>query len=151
MNSWTVVAADLLGVAVAAVRILRRTDRTDRHLRLGGVAVGGGLVALVAIRAEVIPFLVILMLGGLAVLAGVWFRPEVIRWRSMPGRRLVAPIGTTPFVVPALAVVIVTLVWPGPQPPTTEERDTARFGVQIHQHLRAVPNRVLDHTPTTTD
>jgi hypothetical protein len=151
MSTWTVLAADLLGVAVAVVRIMGRTDRTDRHLRLGGVAVGGALIALVALRAEVIPFVAILILAGLAVLAGIWFRPEVIRWRSMPGLRLVVPIGRTPFMLPALAVVIVALVWPGPEPPTTEERDTARFGVTITQHLRAVPNRVLDHTPTLTD
>ena len=69
----------------------------------------------------------------------------------MPGLRLVVPLGRTPFVLPAVAVVIVALVWPGPEPPTTEERDTARFGVPIAQHLRAVPNRVLDHTPTRTD
>ena len=151
MNTWTVLAADLLGTALAGARIVRRQDRTDRHLRWGGVATGGALIALVALRAEVIPVLVVLVLVGLAVLAGVWFRPEVIRWRSMPGLRLVAPLGRTPVVLPALTVVIVALVWPGPEPPTTEQRDTARFGVQIDQHLRAVPNRVLDHTPTTTD
>jgi hypothetical protein len=151
MNTWTVLAADLLGAALAGARIMWRQDRTDRHLRLGGVAIGGALIALVALRADDIPALVILILVGLAVLAGVWFRPCVVTWRSMPGLRYVAPIGTTPFVLPALAVVIVTLVWPGPEPPTTEERDTARFGVQIDQHLRAVANRVLDHTPAPTD
>ena len=151
MNTWAVLVAGLLGVAVAVARIVRREDHTDRHLRLGGVAIGGALTALVALRAENLPSLVVLTLVGLAVLAGAWFRPEMIRWRSMPGLRLVAPIGRTPFVLPALAVVIVTLVWPGPEPPTSEERDAARFGVKIDQHLRAVTSRFLDHTPVMTD
>jgi hypothetical protein len=151
MNAWTVVAADLLVASLAVARILRRPDRTDRHLRLGGVAVGGSLTALVAVRAENIPFLVIVVLIGLAVLAGVWFRPALVKWRSMPTRRYAVPLGSTPFVLPALAVVFVVLLWPGPEPPTAEERDSARFGVQIDQHLRTVPKRVLDHTPATAD
>src|SRR5689334_20207049 len=117
-----VLVAGVVGVCLAVARILRRPHRTDRHLRLGGVAVGGALTALVAWRADEIPFLVVVVLVGLAGLAGVWFRPQIVRWRGMPARRYVIPIGPNPFELVGLAVVMTVLVWPDPKPPTAEER-----------------------------
>jgi hypothetical protein len=152
MNGWTaaVLVADVLGVAVAVVYVLRRADQTDRGLRLGGVALTGVLVAFIALRADTIPFLVVLVLVALAVLSGVWFRPEIIKSRGWKFSTVV-PLGTTPFVVPLLAVVITVAVWPAPDPPTAEERETTRFGVKIDHHLDKVPVRVLERTPTVTD
>jgi hypothetical protein len=43
------------------------------------------------------------------------------------------------------------LIWPGPKPLTTEERDTARYGAKINRHVDGVTSRVLDRTPTVAD
>lgn len=151
LMSALVFVAGAVGACLAVVRILRREDRSDRHLRLGGVAVGGALTAIVGLRAGAIPFLVVVVLVGLAVLAGVWFRPQLIRWRGMPSRSSVVPLGPNPFELVALAVVMTVLVWPDPRPPTAEERDSTRYGLKINRHADRVTSRVLDRTPTVGD
>jgi len=146
--------ADLVGVTIAVVAALRKPRISggpgrSRGVRLAEAALGGTLIALIAIRAGDLPLLVVLLLVGAAVLAVAsvkgfaatpaapkpWVLPRN-HWRGMP------------LVLLSLLVVFAVLVWPGP---TAEERDTETFGVPVDRHVTGVKARVLDHSPTVTD
>jgi hypothetical protein len=155
VNGRTLVllVADLVSATIAVVAALRKPrdggGGRSRGVRLAEAAVGGALIALVAIRAGSMPGLVVLLLVGAAVLAAASVRgfaatppgpkPWVLPRNHWPGM---------PVVLLSLLVVFAVFLWPGP---SAKERDTATFGVPVDNHVTGVKARVLDHSPTLTD
>jgi len=145
--------ADLVAVAIAVVVAFVKPRDGDggrtRGVRLGEAAVGGGLVAIIAIRAGTLPGLVVFLLVGTSILAAATVKafastppsskPWVFRRDQWPGM---------PVVVLALVVVGAVVVWPGP---TAEKRDSETFGVPVSRHVSGVKARLVDHSPTLAD
>lgn len=156
MSGWTVVlvTADVIGVAVALMLLLRRR-RADplRRIRIVGVAVTGLLIAYVAwhvtnLGPVLTPILLVLSLVPAASMR--WMFVAINR----PGQSRHARRGATfPVVIPAVAVIGAVIAWGGPRHLTLEQRDAARFGVKVDQHLRSprVTVTFLDYRPTISD
>jgi hypothetical protein len=152
-RTGVLLVADLVAVTIAVGAALRKPrdggGGRSRGVRLGEAAVGGTLIALVAIRAGTLPGLVVLLLVGAAILAAASVKAFAA-----------TPPGPKPWVLPrnhwpgmtvvlgSLIVVGAVLVWPGP---TAEKRDTDTFGVPVDRHVTGVTARVLDHSPRVTD
>jgi hypothetical protein len=156
MNGWTVVlvAADVLGVAVAVMLLVRgRGGDPLLRIRIVGVAVTGALIAYVAWHVAYLgPVLTPLLLVA-SLVPAVVMRWAFIAMRA-PGRpRRVRRAATFPVVIPAAAVIGAVVMWGMAPQLTADERDAARFGVKVDQHLRAprVAVTFLDRRPDISD
>ena len=143
--------ADAIAVTGAVVVALlgTRDNVTLRYLRLGGVAVSGGLVAIVALRVGHHSAFasVVLILFALLPAPLLWI-VVVDTFNPLRGR-LQALL--TPVVLVVVLVPYFAFRSPQPAPLTVEERDTTRFGLPVKVHHYHVPSKVVDHLPTVAD
>ncbi|MEN3306321.1 MAG: hypothetical protein V7603_2523, partial [Micromonosporaceae bacterium] len=161
MNGWTVVLllADVAAI-VAGVIVVRRAPTSDgihglniRRINLSAIAYTGSLVALIALRTRPLGMYGTLTLIGSAGSVGMALRfgmamdrPDLAKWRVR------AYAGVAVFTVLILATLVASIVDPpGHRPPTMAERDSARFGVDVYDHEKQVPSRVLGHRPVLAD
>jgi hypothetical protein len=123
-------------------RYIRPEDLAERRMNHTALAVAGTLIALVAVRAGVLRWYGTVVMLGLACTVGYGARfgmalgkGDERRWRTY------AYGGSAFFGLVVCAAVLVSIVDDPARHRTPAQRDTARFGVTVHDEETRLPDR----------